>query len=323
MRNNKISISKSNGQPLVGIFYNRKPNKNGYLNAVKQFRHSLHELSEVFEGRNMRMVLLCEERSYVGHGLFCGYWSPDSTKKGKFINHKETIRPNLVYDKGHFSSNDGFIKIFNPSNFSKLGRNKYTQSLLFKSLVPSTELVLPGESLTHAVSAVSSDLVVIKPLHLNGGRSIEVVGATEAKRMVAPDFLLVQEFIETNKGVSGLTKGRHDLRLYVLNGKPALVSIRNPRSGGYLSNTKQGGRITFLSANKVPPGILQILKKINSHLALYQPRYYSADFMFDGKKWWLIEINDRPGIPAVFQSSLIPRFHEKFVTLCEQEIAND
>ena len=312
----------ANHRSTIGVFYSREPDADGYLYSTKQFRDFLPELVIAFQKKNIRLVLLCKEQSYVGGGLFSSYWLSHETKKGQFIHVNKTIKPHLIYDKGHFAGNDSFVKVINTPELSKLGRNKYAQSILFSSLMPKSVLIIPGEQ--HRAKTLldifATDKVIMKPVRGNGGRDIKLVDTARVFEQTLVEPMLCQEFIETASGIPGMTNGRHDLRLYVINGEAKLASIRIPKKNSYLANTSQGGKIEFFSVTKVPLEPQKIMRQVDNKLKKFGPRYYSVDFLFDGHVWWFIELNDRPGIPACFQSDLVPAFHEAFVIFLKKEL---
>jgi hypothetical protein len=58
-------------------------------------------------------------------------------------------------------------------------------------------------------------------------------------------------------------------------------------------------------------------------LERYGPSFYSADFLYNGKNWFLIEINDRPGVPSLAQDNpagSVAQFFEIFADFIQSTI---
>lgn len=305
-------------QPLktVGVFFNREPYEDGSLYAKHsklQFRRYLHELASKFVKHGYRMVILCKEDSYVGANIFSHYWTPDA-KVGYFSKIDDMIQVDVIFDKGHFSKNDGSMFVINDHKLSKLGRNKLSQYKLFENFMPITRLLQKKQTID-VLGFDNFSKIVIKPLDQNGGRGVKVVDIKDVEGISFEKVMVVQEFIESVRGVPYLVEGRHDLRTYIINGNIATASLRVPKEGGYISNTHLGGSITFFNKDKLPQELIKMVKEIDLKIEEYGNRYYSADFIYDGKKWFLLEINDRPGVPGHYQGPQADILQDELVEL--------
>jgi glutathione synthase/RimK-type ligase-like ATP-grasp enzyme len=104
-------------------------------------------------------------------------------------------------------------------------------------------------------------------------------------------------------GADGVADGRHDVRLYIIDSKLVLMSVRRPKAGEFLANTSQGGSIEFFSARRIPLELGQTAEQIIDKITPKVYNYFiSLDFFYDGSKWLLIEVNDQPGVPAEYQT---------------------
>jgi len=107
----------------------------------------------------------------------------------------------------------------------------------------------------------------------------------------------LQEFIDSSKGVPGVSHYLHDLRLVCVNEQIIYSYIREPKAGSFLANLAQGGRLIIVPRKKLPASLFPIIKQANEIFATFSPRIYSIDFMFDEKKKpWVVELNSMPGL---------------------------
>ena len=63
-----------------------------------------------------------------------------------------------------------------------------------------------------------------------------------------------------------------------------------------------------------------------SHKAVFDQfggKFYSIDFMHGDDGWYMVEMNDRPGMPAFFQDTngAVKEFHEKLAAMIAKELA--
>jgi glutathione synthase/RimK-type ligase-like ATP-grasp enzyme len=168
--------------------------------------------------------------------------------------------------------------------------------------------------------------IVIKPVRESGGSGIVVTGdESEALDAIADGRqYILQKFIETNGGVKGLASGRHDIRLYIISGSVIAGSVRRPKDGELLSNTALGGSITFLTMNELPQDLLDLAKTIISQTQLPAASFISLDFFYGDGKWYLIEVNDQPGLPASYQHEQVATdIHNALVTMYTEAINHD
>lgn len=313
-----ISKSKIQSKPTIGIFYSREPYSNGafykYSLKTKQFMQYPTELVLKGKAHNYDIVILCKEDSYIGHGYFKHYWVPTS-KIGVFRKINKIVKIAAIYDKGHFTMNDGFVVQINNLSLSRLGRNKYTQSKIFAEYMPKTLLVYDKTSLSRALNKIMTNKIVVKPLDENGGKDIIIGYKKDILNLNLKKPHIVQEFVESCDGIEGLSKGRHDCRIYIINGESVGLAIREPKSGLEIANTSLGGSIKFYKSDRIPDLLKGIISLIDDKLNCYGDRFYSADFIYGNGRWYLLEINDRPGIPCNEQTEIADHIHERIVTL--------
>jgi hypothetical protein len=303
---------------ILGIYYKRLPNREGYLYTPEStpencwwYVDAMRYIVEFFSKGGVDVVYLLGEDCYLGQGAFRNYWEMDF-ETGQLEKINKIIKPDIVYDKGHMEFYDGCFKIFNSPALAQLGRNKWSQYALFKQYQPKTVVVNSASELAKKTAEIPGETIVSKPLGKNGGRDI-FIGKKEDLRVL--DYpVLLQEYHETSSGVSGIAERRHDIRLIMLDNEIVVAAVRQPAGDKLLANAHQGGTIKFFDPSKLPKTVTNMAKAVDDKLTGYGNRLYSSDFLFDGNGWYLIEINDRPGLPAIWQNDdgAVEGFYQKF-----------
>ena len=154
-------------------------------------------------------------------------------------------------------------------------------------------------------------LVVVKAFEGSGGKQVYIDTPKNILKKDLPPFpLLLQTFIDSSGGIADLAPGLHDLRVYALGGKIIGGALRQPKEGSLYSNTNLGGNIKLLEEDDIPQAAKDMTIKIDSKLKKYR-RFYSADFMCANNKWYLIELNSKPGLCAKYQGSVGIRFQKE------------
>jgi glutathione synthase/RimK-type ligase-like ATP-grasp enzyme len=213
---------------------------------------------------------------------------------------RDLVKPDLIYRRGKLFYNDGFLRVVNGDELDRLSVNKWSQYCLLSDLQAKSFLALNSGEIVKNMSKLSGQMMVIKPLNLTGGQGVEIIDKDSfAKYDIFP--AIVQEFQDSSRGYGDLARGVHDMRVMVVDGEAVAMAIREPAPGSLLSNTHQGGGIEFYSREQIPRELFAKIKVIDQRLEKYGARFYSADFLFNGCEWILLEINGRPGIPAMFQ----------------------
>lgn len=216
------------------------------------------------------------------------------------------IKPNLVYDKTKACMEAYYKKdlirekypFINKLEFTQLIDDKLTISLLFPERSKKSWLVYDNNELKEVLPKIKKEEIVLKPLIESGGKGIFILNKKEAVKKIKIDRpYLLQEFIDSSRGVPGFSKGIHDLRLVFVNNEIIYAYIREPKKGRLLANLAQGGSLTIVPKNKLPKSLSPIIKHANKLFETFNPRVFCIDFMFDkNKKPWIVELNSMPGL---------------------------
>lgn len=276
--------------------------------------------SKPFNNRNYRysyeyFYTLCKKSgiqmyraSYEWYDYDKKYFKYAWIYEGENANWKRVynIKPDLVYDKTKARMEVYYKKelirkkypFINNLEFTRLIDDKLTTSLLFEKWSKKSWLVENKNDLANALKNIKSKKAVLKPLVESGGKGVRIGNKKDLmaiSRLSGP--CIVQEFIDSSKGVPGFSRGVHDLRLVMVNEKVIYAYIREPRKGGLLANLAQGGTLTVVPKNKLPKSLYPIVAYANKLFSTFNPRIYCVDFMFDkSKKPWIVELNSMPGL---------------------------
>ncbi len=222
-------------------------------------------------------------------------WKRAHNIKPDFIYDKTKARPEIFYKKDLIGNDYPFV---NHLEFTKIIDHKLLNSLMFKKWSKKCFLANSRQELQNTLKSIKTGKVVIKPLRQSGGQGVQILEKRDAlKRAVVERDCIVQEFVDSSRGIPGVTKGLHDLRLIMVNDKLVYSLFRKPAQGSYLANLAQGGTVTFIPLGKVPRSVFPIIKHANKLFEAFAPRVFSIDIMFDETgRPWVVELNSMPGL---------------------------
>ena len=167
---------------------------------------------------------------------------------------------------------------------------------MFPEFCPKTFIVNTKKGLKLVLSDIKSERVVIKPRYGTLGKEVIITDKDNLPDKIEKNTV-VQEFIDTSKGIRKVTDGLHDMRLIMINGKIDHAHIRIPKKGLLTANVALGGKKIFISNWLIPRKARTMAKNIDKLFKGFYPRIYSVDFLFDGKgKPFIVECNSQPMI---------------------------
>ena len=216
------------------------------------------------------------------------------------------IRPDLIYDKTkarlevYFKKEliEAYYPFINNLDFTRIIDDKFITGLLFAKWSKKNWLVKNNQELEVALKNIHSKKFVIKPLMESGGKGVYVLEKNQKSFLprINSTYIL-QEFIDSSRGVPGISQGVHDLRLVFINNKLVYSYIRQPKKGSFLANLAQGGKLFIVPNNKLPRSLNPIIRHAVKIFETFNPKIYSIDFMFDEKgQPWVVELNSMPGL---------------------------
>jgi len=247
------------------------------------------------------------KKTYKGNGVFNGVWL---FTNGIFERLKKEVKMDLVFDwVGDLEfppkEFDG-LRVVNTRKFKELTCDKWAAYKILEEYMPKTLWVGPSISLRvnreNLLDKISTENIVLKPYNGLRGKGI-FIGSKDKFKEFKPEKedtkFILQEFVDTSNGIPGITPGKHDLRIVVVNGKVVWCHVRVPALGTFLANAAQGGNLTEVDYEAVPESVKKIVRAISKKLYdEYDNPVFSLDFGINEKGIPLIfEINDQIGFP--------------------------
>jgi len=223
-----------------------------------------------------------------------GKWKRVSDIKPDLIYDKTKGRMEVYYKKELMAEHTIFI---NDLTFTRIIDDKFLTGLLFSRWSKKNYIVRNGKEFSAALKKIHTPLAVLKPICESGGKGVQVFLKKNASGISFQKEHILQEFIDSSSGVPGTKSGTHDLRLVFVNDKVIYAYIREPKSGSYLANLAQGGKLTIIPRKNIPSSVLPIVKHAQDIFRSFHPKIYTIDLMFDERgSPWVVELNSMPGL---------------------------
>ncbi len=186
------------------------------------------------------------------------------------------------------------IGMINHPELEEFCWDKHMVHEFFPEYTPKTFLINSRRGLNVVLPSLKTEKIVIKPRYGTLGGKVLIVDKNKVPKTIHKNTI-VQEFVDTSKGIKGLVKSYHDLRVIVINGKINHAHIRVPKKGMLTANMANGGKKIFITNGQIPKKVVRIVKEIDKLLKFYKPRIYSVDFLFDeNQKPLVVECNSSP-----------------------------
>lgn len=294
----------------IGVFFD-DPGYDDYPFDHEEYVTAYHEIAALIHERGGKFHIVRSLATFLGGNRFKGHWAFDGKT---FVRDDGEIDLDLVYDKGYFVG-DADTRLLNDAEMNRVCVDKRETIRMFPDISPKTTEVTDKEGLERALEHWPSATIVAKPV--DGAEAKGVVIGTKAEVLAAPHEypLLVQQFVDTSGGIPGIVEGVCDLRTIMIDGEVALTYARGAKPGSLISNVSKGGREIEVAPEKRPPEAIRIAKDIDDAFkALSKHRVFSADLAPDRDgKWYLIELNSKPGLSVRATGPTYPRYQELLV----------
>lgn len=282
--------------PTIGIFIKKKMTHPVFKDG--HYEQAYAEIVEALDRNGAEALLIGDQESYLGNGVFSKAWKPVKTdSKIEYIEHGET-KLDLIFDKDFFEDDDT-VPVINSKLLKEICQNKHLSYEVLQEFQPRSSVVYDDEEFDRALAGLPGDTVVVKGLLGSSGDAVFVGARSEAKSGVQHVTYpyQVQEFIETSGGIPGVVDGRHDLRLLMMGDEPIIATLRTPPAGGFKSNIGYGGTNRLVGLHELPDELFALAAQVDAVLAQYaRYRLYSADFGLTSTGWKLFEVNGWPGV---------------------------
>ncbi|MFZ2970447.1 MAG: YheC/YheD family protein [Minisyncoccia bacterium] len=235
----------------------------------------------------------------INNNIFKKAWSFKNCK-WKTMNN---IAPDIVFDKCQYTPELSIVKnqiatvfkFVNDPSFDEITSNKFITYCFFSDFMARSYLIRNTNDLNKKIDNLNGGKFVLKPVTGNQGKDVMILKKNEIKNIIINRQSLLQEYIESDRGIKGIVRSRHDFRIIIFNKEIFCVYARIPQEGSFLANIAQGGSRLFLDKKEIPLSVLDIVKEIIKRFKGFDYLFYSADFIFDrNQKPYLLEINSRP-----------------------------
>jgi glutathione synthase/RimK-type ligase-like ATP-grasp enzyme len=311
------------GQKNVGMMFSRDFSGNAPLGHIISKFPVYQRLLEFCQAEGWKVYVLTR-KTYIGDGIFKGVWRFENRKFSRILT---PVKIDLVYDRSGGvkfpPADDNSLIWVNRRDFKVLAWDKWATYQVIGEYMPQTFIVEDRNKLSEILSQIKSNWVVLKPFNGLKGIGIFIGLKKEALKFKFDgkyNRYIAQEFVDTGRGIAGITPGMHDLRIVVVNGKPVWCHVRVPAEGSLLANAAQGGTLTEVDYDKVPESIKNVVGKVSKVFSSkYDNPIYSLDFgIGKGDTPYIFEINDQMGFPKwemknrdIFLNGLVANFKEK------------
>jgi len=153
------------------------------------------------------------------------------------------------------------------------------------------------KQLRDVIAAMKGTRIVIKEEYGTGGKAVQILKRAEAKALQVTRPVIVQEFIDSSKGIPDIVQGYHDLRITFVDDRLIYGYVRTPAPGSLLANVAQGGTMKIIDTKKLPQQIWPLVDEVLNRLQYFSPKIFAIDILFDTKQQpWIVELTPKPGI---------------------------
>ena len=291
------------------VIYFDEPGVYDYPLNYPIYKQAYKDLVGMLNNRGIEVYFARAFETYKGDGVFSKSWQYDDNDE---LVESGEVKADVLYDKG---AEDTFVatdvEAINMRDLNILCSDKLKTYELFSDISPATFMVNNAEELSEKLNEISSQKVVLKPNQGFGGSDVRILEKSDVKPDELEYPVLIQQFLDTSEGISELVDGPHDLRLLIVNGEIIASLIREPKEGSLVANIAQGGKLKFIPVPLLPESAFEIFKKVDKELERFGKRVYSADMVCSEGKFYLLELNSRPGINPLYRGIEAERFLTK------------
>jgi glutathione synthase/RimK-type ligase-like ATP-grasp enzyme len=266
-------------------------------------RSVYHDFFRLGIERGFDMYIASGKENYSEKMIFSNAYQYN----GKFFEPTlETLKMDAVFDRSggmSFPPENISHKVLNDIYFKRLCNNKNETRKLIGDFMPKSEKIENKSELLEQLEIFSkSSLMVLKPAKGMCGKGIVIdnPGKIAEENIKEGNEYILQEFVDTSKGILGIIDGYHDLRIVIVNGRIVLSHVRTPKEGSLLANVAQGGSIKEIPIKDIPEFIIGAVKKIQILIdEKFDYPLYSIDLgIQNGKEVFIFELNDQIGFPS-------------------------
>lgn len=274
--------------PAMAIYCCPVSNNNNPF-SEDYYWQAYQDLILAIQDHGIRVYIILDQDSYLGNGTFASAYTLKKKTTLDRLSKVSYVKVDLVFNRSNFAAND--VMVVNNPYVHQIGMDKAEMYARFADYQPFTIVCNSRDQVEKAFDRIEGHNVVVKKPVSYGGRDVYIGTKDKILGQIPNEYpLLVQEFLDTSKGVSGIVKGVHDMRMSICGGKLIGCYIRKAKQGSLHSNVSQGGKMIFIDIADAPKEVVNAAMEIDAYFAAY-PRYYSVDFIYTDKGWKMLELN--------------------------------
>ena len=306
-----------NNNPVIVIYFSDQKNQGAKINNPKYFR-SYQDLCAKLAKNNFDIYIVKgKKHRFLGKMIF---QSASKFQKDKLISVNKPIKADLILLRtGVWLQDEKPKNVLNKFELIKICHNKLKTYQLLKKYMPKTYAINKANFLS-VMDKITTGKVVIKPIDGNSGTDVYAVDKTKITskimQVINTRDCIVQEFVDTKKGITDIVKGYHDLRIINFSGKLCLSYLRIPGKS-LISNLDRLGKERIISINKIPKIAKDLCRTIDKKFVKFGARIYSIDMGFENGIPKIFELNSTPGMPFYEynqHNKYYDRFHNQIVS---------
>ena len=289
------------------LILNEDNDWNKRLPGIKNSQREAYEFFYTRACKEYGLEIFRANLNWYKTGTFNKAWT---YKDNVWIKLKNSIKPDIIMDWAFLNDKNiekkreilsNFITT-TPLDLQLLVDDKLMTNMMFSDMTVNYFTVHNNDELKLVLPKIKSSKVVLKPRFGAGGYGIKILTKYKATKTKILGRTVLEEFLDSSKGVPGIYKGVHDFSVIITGTKLTASFIRTAAPGTKLCNVSQGGSIIPVPLNKIPQAIKRVLKIIERKLVIFPYKIYSADFFFKNQKPLLIELNSKSmiSLPAEF-----------------------
>lgn len=280
----------------IAVFFDA-PGYSDYPFNDQYYVDAYHEIATRMQKKGGKLIIVRDQKTYKGNNVFAGSWDFDGKT---FVRNDAAVTVDLIYDKGHFVP-DASARMSNDRAMDEICVDKFKTFEMFPEASPLTLFVSNKEEFDAALKKFT-DMVVAKPVNLEGGYGVFIGPVSEVAAKVTTFPYILQEFMDTSGGIPGLVEGMHDFRMVGVDGTIVASYIRTPPPGKMTANVSQGGKQVEVRPDAIPAEARALFDMVDARFNKYGRRVYSVDCarLRDGT-WKIIELNSKPAVSPVSQ----------------------
>ncbi len=299
-------------RPMIAIYFS-DADPWGYPLEKEAYREAYGTLVQALDARDVDCCIVRGD-SYEGQGCFRKGWTllPDHT-----VLETGPVHATLIFNRDDKNTIPVIrdCPIINHPDFDRLCTDKVATAEAFPALSPCTAAIRSWQEAEQVLRQWKLDpeaLVVLKQNFQTEGRGVHILPAGQVSPHLFETWsdILLQEFLDSSSGISGIAEGLHDLRVTVVDGQPVNAFVRIPAPGSLLANVALGATGRSIDLDRVPQDIMDMVGDIIAHTQAYAPVLFSADFLHAPQGYRLIELNSRPGMQHPNWSASYAQFND-------------